>query len=208
MSALVNAPVNQRFSGQVVLVAGGTGGLGSAVSIAFLEEGATVAVTYRSQQEFEALRSAAGSLASRLEGHAVDVTAEGPVRQLVAVIIAKHERLDAMTNAVGGYAAGQKLWETEPKVFQQMLSLNLFSGYVLARSVVPDDAEAGARRNCQRRLDGGNRSCGLRGCIRSVQGGGCGHDRFACRGSKGHRRPRELDSPEHHRYRSEPQSHT
>ena len=137
MSAPSNAPVSQRFAGQVVLVAGGTGGLGSAVSVAFLEEGATVAVTYRSQQEFEALRSAAGSLASRLEGHAVDVTAEGPVRQLVAVILAKHERLDAMTNAVGAYAAGQKLWETEPKVFQQMLSLNFFSGYVLARSVVP-----------------------------------------------------------------------
>ena len=56
MSALVSA----RFSGQVVLVAGGTGGLGSAVSVAFLEEGATVAVPYRSQPEFEALRSAAG----------------------------------------------------------------------------------------------------------------------------------------------------
>jgi NAD(P)-dependent dehydrogenase (short-subunit alcohol dehydrogenase family) len=137
VNAPVNAPVNQRFSGQVALVAGGTGGLGRGVSIAFLEEGATVAVTYRRQQEFDALRSAAGSLAPRLEGHAVDVTDDGAVHQLVAAIIAKHQRLDAMTNAVGGYAAGQKLWETEPKVFQQMLSLNFFSGYMLARAVVP-----------------------------------------------------------------------
>ena len=82
MSALVSA----RFSGQVVLVAGGTGGLGSAVSVAFLEEGATVAVPYRSQPEFEALRSAAGSFASRLEGHAVDVTDDGAVHQFVAGI--------------------------------------------------------------------------------------------------------------------------
>ena len=42
-----------------------------------------------------------------------------------------------MTNAVGGYAAGLKLWETEGKILDQMLSLNLFSGYVLSRAVVP-----------------------------------------------------------------------
>lgn len=129
--------MSERFSGQFALVAGGTGGLGRAVSVAFLEEGAAVAVTYRKQEEFDALRSAAGALASRLEGHAVDVTDDGAVHQLVAAIVAKHGRLDAMTNAVGGYAAGRKLWEADPKIFERMLSLNLLSGYVLARSVVP-----------------------------------------------------------------------
>jgi len=119
------------------LVAGGTGGLGRDVSLAFLEEGAAVAVTYRSPEEFEALRSAAGSLAARLEGYAADVTDDGAVHQLVATIVAKHGRLDAMTNAVGGYAAGKRLWEAEPKMFERMLSLNLLSGYLLARSVVP-----------------------------------------------------------------------
>ena len=67
MSALVNAPVNQRFSGQVVLVAGGTGGLGSAVSVAFLDEGATVAVTCREPYKSSRLCvPPASSLASRL----------------------------------------------------------------------------------------------------------------------------------------------
>ena len=39
--------MNGRFAGKVVLVAGGTGGLGRAVSIAFLQERAKVVVTYR-----------------------------------------------------------------------------------------------------------------------------------------------------------------
>jgi len=133
----MSAPMNQRFAGQIALVAGGTGGLGRAVSVAFLEEGATVAVTYRIPQEFEALRSVAGSLAPRLEGHPVDVTDEGAVQQLVAAIVARHGRVDAMVNAVGAYAAGKKLWDAEPQMFERMLSLNFFSGYVLARSVVP-----------------------------------------------------------------------
>ena len=39
--------MNLTFGGNVVLVAGGTGGLGRAVSLAFLEEDAKVTVTYR-----------------------------------------------------------------------------------------------------------------------------------------------------------------
>jgi NAD(P)-dependent dehydrogenase (short-subunit alcohol dehydrogenase family) len=129
--------MSERYSGQLVLVAGGTGGLGRAVSVAFLEEGATVVVTYRRQPEFEALRHAAGANASRLEGHDVDVTNDAAVHQMISSIVAKYGRLDALTNAVGGYAAGRKLWEAELTILDQMLSLNLYSGYVLSRSVVP-----------------------------------------------------------------------
>ena len=129
--------VSGRFVGQVALVAGGTGGLGRAVSAAFLEEGATVAVTYQHASEFEALRNEAGGAGSRLEGFAADVTSESAVTETVGAIIAKHGRLDAMVNAVGGYAAGANLWETDPKVFEQMFALNFRSGFVLARAVAP-----------------------------------------------------------------------
>jgi NAD(P)-dependent dehydrogenase (short-subunit alcohol dehydrogenase family) len=130
--------MNQKQGGKVALVAGGTGALGRAVSLAFLEQGtAVVVVTYRAAREWEMLQKAAGTGASRLEGHSVDVTNDGAVRQLVSSIVAKHGRLDALVNAVGGYAAGQTLWETERSVFDQMFSINFYSGYVLARSVVP-----------------------------------------------------------------------
>jgi NAD(P)-dependent dehydrogenase (short-subunit alcohol dehydrogenase family) len=39
-------------------------------------------------------------------------------------------------NAVGGYVGGVKLWELETKAFDQMLDLNLRSGYVLSRAAV------------------------------------------------------------------------
>jgi NAD(P)-dependent dehydrogenase (short-subunit alcohol dehydrogenase family) len=129
-------PMSARFEGKVVLVAGGTGGLGHAVTLAFLEEGAKVVATYRKQEEFDALKSAAGTNGSRLEGHALDVTDEAAVRQLVEKIVGKHRRLDTMVNAVGSYAGGTKLWELETKVFDQMLAVNLRSGYALARAAV------------------------------------------------------------------------
>lgn len=126
-----------RFEGSIVLVAGGTGGLGRAITSQFLEEGATAAVTYRNQPEWEKFKTATSAHAPRLEGYEVDVTDEAAVSQLVEKLLSKHGRLDAMVNAVGGYAGGLKLWEMETKVFEQMLNLNLRSGYALSRAAVP-----------------------------------------------------------------------
>src|SRR5258707_6304617 len=128
--------MSARFEGKAVLVAGGTGGLGRAVSLAFLRENAVVVVTYRKQEEMEALKIAAATNESRLEAYAVDVTEETAVHQLVEKILAKHRRLDALVNTVGGYAGGTKLWELETKVFDQMLALNLRAGYALSRAAV------------------------------------------------------------------------
>jgi NAD(P)-dependent dehydrogenase (short-subunit alcohol dehydrogenase family) len=125
-----------QFEGHVALVAGGTGGLGRAVSLAFLKENTKVIATYRNQAEWDALKSAAGAASSQLEGYTVDVTDEAAVRQLIEKILAKHGRLDALVNTVGGYAGGLKLWEMETKVFDQMLALNLRSGFALSRAAV------------------------------------------------------------------------
>jgi NAD(P)-dependent dehydrogenase (short-subunit alcohol dehydrogenase family) len=129
--------MSARFLGQVVLIAGGTGGLGQAVSLAFLQEGAKVTVTYRNQEEFTALKSAAGASAASLTGHDVDATDEAAARQLVGNALAANGRLDAMVNTVGAYAGGLKLWEMDTKVFDRMLALNLRSGYALSRAAIP-----------------------------------------------------------------------
>lgn len=128
--------MSARFSGQVALVAGGTGGLGRAVSLAFQKEGAQVVVTYRKQEEFDSLRNAADAGGSRLEGHRTDVTDETAVSRLIDSILAQHRRLDVLVNTVGGYAGGVKLWELETDVLDRMLALNLRSGYTLSRAAV------------------------------------------------------------------------
>jgi NAD(P)-dependent dehydrogenase (short-subunit alcohol dehydrogenase family) len=96
-----------------------------------------VVVTYRKQEEFSALQRDSGQHSSRLTGHRVDVTDQPVVRQLIDAVLAKHGRLDILVNSVGAYAGGTKLWETEPSVLEQMLALNLRSGYVLLTAVVP-----------------------------------------------------------------------
>jgi NAD(P)-dependent dehydrogenase (short-subunit alcohol dehydrogenase family) len=129
--------MNINFSDKTILVSGGTGGLGNAISLAFLEEGARVVVTYRKEEEYAALKRAAGAKAAALEGSIVNVTDERATTELVDGIVAQHGRLDALVNTVGGYAGGVALWQLETKVFDTMLSLNLRSGFALARAVLP-----------------------------------------------------------------------
>lgn len=122
------------FTWKIALVAGGTGGLGQAVSLAFLKERAQLIVTYQKEEEFADLQRLAGADSSGLIGRHVDVTDENAVEQLFAAIRTEHGRLDILVNTVGGYAGGVKLWQMETRVFDQMLALNLRSGYVLSRA--------------------------------------------------------------------------
>jgi len=127
-----------NFNEKIVLVAGGTGGLGREVTMAFFEAGATVIVTYRTAEEFAAVVSAAQKIgAAPPMGVSVDVTDAPAVEKFMAEIVARHKRLDILVNTVGGYAGGTNLWETDSRTYDKMMQLNLAAGFVLARAVVP-----------------------------------------------------------------------
>ena len=129
--------MNAELQGKVALVAGGTGGLGKAVSLAFLHAGARVAVTYLKKEELAALQADAGEHTSMLSAYAIDATDDASVREMVQKLIGAHARIDILVNTVGAYAGGLTLWETDPTIFSRMLDLNLRSGFILARNVVP-----------------------------------------------------------------------
>jgi NAD(P)-dependent dehydrogenase (short-subunit alcohol dehydrogenase family) len=135
--------LNINFAGRVVIIAGGTGGLGKSVSLAFLEEAAKVIVTYRKDEEFLALKDSAGPKATSLEGRQVDVTDEAATSEFINGVLVQHGALDVLVNTVGAYAGGVKFWDMTTKVLDQMLALNLRSGYVLARAVMPAMLKAG-----------------------------------------------------------------
>lgn len=131
--------MTNRFSGKVALVTGGTGGLGRAVTLALLHEGASVIATYIKKEEAGALLQDVVAVSSNapLEIVPLDATDEAACSTLVDKITARHGHLDILVNAIGGYAGGKPLWETDPKTYQLMLTLNLHAGFNLARTVVP-----------------------------------------------------------------------
>src|SRR5579884_92286 len=125
-----------KLKNKVALITGGTGGLGRAVTLAFLHEGASVIATYIKKDEADALKDAVGPNAL-LEILPLDATDEAACRALVDGITARHGRIDILVNTIGGFAGGKTLWETDPKTYQLMMTLNVHAGYNMARAVVP-----------------------------------------------------------------------
>jgi NAD(P)-dependent dehydrogenase (short-subunit alcohol dehydrogenase family) len=123
-------------SDRTVLVTGGTGGLGVAVTRAFLEEGWRVVVPWVAERELERVEEheslelvQADLFEPEAAGRAVETA--GP-------------SLRALVNLVGGFAIHERVHETPIEVFEEQLRLNLRPAYLACRAALPVMLEAGS----------------------------------------------------------------
>ena len=112
---------NNDFQHQVVLVTGGTKGIGKGIAQAFLAAGATVVVCGRQQPE--ALPAASGRTADFI---ACDVREAQSVKDLIDAVKTRHGRLDVLVNNAGGAPAVDAA-TVSPRFHEGVLRLNLFS---------------------------------------------------------------------------------
>lgn len=124
------------FENRVAVVTGGTGALGGAVVTDLLAAGARVAVSYRSEEEWAALRLAAGKAVERLLGVKVDLTRAAEVESFEREVHSLWGRLDFLVAVAGGFAAG-KSYQTDEETWDHMFNLNLRSVVNCLRAVVP-----------------------------------------------------------------------
>lgn len=121
-----------------VLVAGGSGALGTAVLRALLDAGHAVTSTWIVPGERDRI-AAEFADAQRLTLVEADVTEADDVQQAVDAT----PGLAAVVNLVGGYAAPGRVHESDPADFDRMLRLNLVPGFLLARAAMPQLIESG-----------------------------------------------------------------
>jgi NAD(P)-dependent dehydrogenase (short-subunit alcohol dehydrogenase family) len=122
---------------RVVLVTGGSGGLGSAVTEAFLEDGWRVAVPTHASGGLDALTDLAARHPERLTWFGADLATESGAGEAVARTANWGGRLDAVVHTVGGYAGGAPLHETAVDDWDRMMSINLRSAFLIARAAIP-----------------------------------------------------------------------
>jgi NAD(P)-dependent dehydrogenase (short-subunit alcohol dehydrogenase family) len=125
-----------RLDDQVVLVAGGSGGIGTRLCRAFAAVGAKVALVGRSEERLHAARQAVEEAGSEALVLSADVTKEADADRAVADAVERWGRLDVLVNGVGG-GAGEALHDAEvypQKDWDWIIALNLTSQFIVSKA--------------------------------------------------------------------------
>jgi NAD(P)-dependent dehydrogenase (short-subunit alcohol dehydrogenase family) len=124
---------------KVVFITGANGGLGTAVTRAFLQQGARVIggslhITAADFPEpnFEAL--------------ALDFNKLDEIRRGVARIIERYGQLDVLVHLLGGFAGGPSVADTTDDMWEQMQDINLTSAFRVFRECIPHLRKSGGGR--------------------------------------------------------------
>lgn len=126
-----------KFDNKVVLVTGGSRGIGKAISLAFGREGAKVGVNYTSNKVKadevvdEIVRSGGEAVALQ-----ADVTREERIKDMVDALISRYGKIDVLINNAGILIQG-KLIDTPAETIRKMLDVDLLGVFLATRAVLP-----------------------------------------------------------------------
>jgi len=131
--------VDLGLQGRVAVLTGPAKGMGAAITRAFADEGADLALVGRDLDAIAEVADAVAGRGVRVEGFACDVTSESACRRTVADIRrAYDERIDVLVNIAGGSGPiGKTGAETTAEEFDDIVHLNMRGPFNMIRAVAP-----------------------------------------------------------------------
>ena len=131
------------FTGKVVLVTGGSRGLGKAMSLGFAEQGATVIIVSRKQDSCTALAEQIIQAGGQAVGIAANTGKTDDIDALVRQLKTDYARIDLLINNAGTNIALGPLTNLSPEQFDKMFQVNLRGPWYLASRIAPIMAATG-----------------------------------------------------------------
>ena len=123
-----------KLRDKVVLVTGGTGGIGTAIVKGFLAEGAKVAFSSTSQAKIDALLP---TLEGDVAGFVADMNKEEDIKAFVESAKAKFGTIDIVVPNAGYEGKAHPVQDMTLELFQQTYMLNVFSVMLLMKYAAP-----------------------------------------------------------------------
>lgn len=130
------------LSEKIVLITGGSRGLGFATALEFARNGAQVVITGRGQEALDDAVARAAGEDVVLEAIRGDVSDEDDCRRTVAEVLSRHGRIDVLFNNAGVLFAGTT-WETSADVWDLTMAVNVRGTWLMSRAVIPHMLERG-----------------------------------------------------------------
>jgi NAD(P)-dependent dehydrogenase (short-subunit alcohol dehydrogenase family) len=135
-----------RMTGRVVLVTGGTRGIGGAISRSFAAQGAIVAAGYGRDAEH------ADRLLGQLREHGVqcsvhqgNIGSSEDCRRTVADVIERHGRLDVLVNNAG-ITIDKTVLKMTDEDWYKVIAVNLSGAFFMSQAALPHMIERGTGR--------------------------------------------------------------
>ncbi|MCA1823026.1 MAG: SDR family oxidoreductase [Mycobacteriales bacterium] len=126
-----------------VLITGGTGVLGTAVTRRFVADGHRVAVSWIDSDERDRLHADLGDRAETVLLVEADVTDSASVGELVTAVSERNGPVDVLVHLVGGWAGGENVHEHTTETWDRMHAMNLTSAFLCSRAVLGPMRERG-----------------------------------------------------------------
>ncbi|HEU4374860.1 MAG TPA: SDR family NAD(P)-dependent oxidoreductase, partial [Telluria sp.] len=130
------------FKGRVVIVTGGGSGIGRCVAHELASLGARVALVGRTQARLDAVAAEIGFAGGHAEAWPCNIRDEDAVKAMVAQVVARHGRVDALVNNAGGQFPAQ-LKDITLKGWEAVVQTNLTGGFLMARECLNQGMQNG-----------------------------------------------------------------
>jgi 3-oxoacyl-[acyl-carrier protein] reductase len=124
------------LSGKVVLITGGSRGIGAACVDKFAEAGASIVFTYRKDEEAASQLISKYSFQNEIMSYKVDLSEEDDISQCVKQVGSEFGKIDILVNNAGVWKKGD--FETlELNDWSETININLTGSYLFSKSVLP-----------------------------------------------------------------------
>ena len=126
-----------KLKDKVVLVTGGTGGIGSAIVKGFLAEGAKVAFSSTSQAKIDAILPTLGAADGQAAGFVADMTKEEDIKAYVDAAVKKFVTVDVVVPNAGYEGKAHPVQDMTLDLFQETYMMNVFSVMLMMKYTAP-----------------------------------------------------------------------
>ncbi len=129
---------NKILEGRVALITGGGRGLGRAIACAYAREGASIAVSSRTESEVEKTVAMIREEGGVAIGIAADLSLEEEAERVIARVEDEYGALDLVfLNAGGGAGARKPIEEVDADAWKRTIEINLYTALHVAKAAIP-----------------------------------------------------------------------